>query len=71
MEVTMGNYRVHAVGAFWTVAMAVPAALLALAIFAFFDRYLAEIASAVAAAFTADWQAFANDASRKRQNLLD
>lgn len=56
----MGKVRLHAIGAIWTLVLAVPAALLALAIVAFFDRYSVEIAGALAAAFKADWQAFAS-----------
>ena len=56
----MGKVRYHVIGAVWTVALIVPAALLALSIAVFFDRYTVEIASALTAVFNADWQAFVN-----------
>jgi hypothetical protein len=56
----MGKVRLYALGTVWTLALAIPAAMLALAIAAFLDIYLIEIANAVAALFAADWQAFAS-----------
>ncbi len=56
----MGSMKVLALGLALTLALAVPAGLLALAVAAFLDLYLAEIASALFAALRVDWQAFAN-----------
>ena len=56
----MGKVRLYALGTLWTLALAIPAALLALAIAAFLDIYLVEFTNAVAALFAADWQAFAS-----------
>jgi hypothetical protein len=54
----MGKVQYYAAGAAWTVALALPAALLALSLAAFFDRYSIEVARALGAAYQADWQAF-------------
>ena len=54
----MVNVRYQLAGAVWTMAFAVPSALLALAVFALFDRYTMEIGQALAAIFEADWRAF-------------
>lgn len=56
----MGKVQYHAVGAAWTMILALPAALLALSIAVFFDRYSVEIASALTAVNAADWQALFN-----------
>jgi hypothetical protein len=56
----MGKVRLFALGTLWTAALAVPAALLALAIAVFFDLYLVEAVDALAALFAADWQTFAS-----------
>jgi hypothetical protein len=56
----MGKVQYHAVGAVWTLALAVPAALLALALAAFLDLYAIELANAFVTALRADWQTFAS-----------
>jgi len=56
----MGSVKYFALGLTLTLALAVPAALLALAVAAFLDLYLAERASTLFAALRVDWQAFAN-----------
>ena len=56
----MGKVQYHAVGAVWTLARAIPAALLALALAAFLDLYVVELVNALIAALQADWQTFAS-----------
>ena len=56
----MGKVQYHAVGAVWTLALAIPAALLALALAAFLDLYAVELVNALFAALQADWQTFAS-----------
>ncbi len=56
----MGKVQFHAVGAVWTLVLAIPAALLALALAAFLDLYAVELVNALIAAPQADWQTFAS-----------
>lgn len=56
----MGKVQYHAIGAAWTLALAIPAALLALALAAFLDLYAVELVNALIAALQADWQTFAS-----------
>ncbi len=56
----MGKVQYHAIGAAWTLALAIPATLLALAVAAFLDLYAVELANALIAALQADWQTFAS-----------
>ncbi len=56
----MGKVQYHAIGAAWTVVLSVPAAMLALSIAVFFDRYSVEVASALTAVYRTDWQALAS-----------
>jgi hypothetical protein len=56
----MGKVQYHVVGAAWIAVLAVPAALLALALAAFLDLYAVELANALMAALRADWQTFAS-----------
>lgn len=51
----MRDTKLYVTGAFWTLALALPAALLALAVAVFFDRYAVEIGRGLTAALQADW----------------
>jgi hypothetical protein len=56
----MGKVQYYTIGVALTLALAIPAALLALAVAAFLDLYVAEIASTFMTALRVDWQAFAS-----------
>ena len=56
----MGRIQYFALGLTLTLALAIPAALLALATAAFLDLFVADVASDLLAALRVDWQAFVN-----------
>lgn len=52
----MRDSKYYAIGALWTLALALPALLLALAVSAFFDRYFVDVVSGLTAIVKVDWQ---------------
>jgi hypothetical protein len=61
----MRKLQYYGTAAFWTLAVAVPAALLALAVVAFLDRFAFEISRGLSAALRADWPGLAREASAR------
>jgi hypothetical protein len=51
----MKRLRYYLTGAFWTTAVALPAALVALAMMVFFDRYAVDLVRWLEASIQADW----------------
>lgn len=56
----MRNTKYYVAGALWTLALALPAVLLALAVSTFFDRYVVEIGRGLTAILQANWLGLAN-----------
>lgn len=51
----MKRLQYYMTGAFWTAAVALPAALVALAVVVFFDRYAVELVRGLATVLRVDW----------------
>lgn len=56
----MRNAKYYTTGALWTLALALPAALIALAVAAVFDLYLFEVGRGLTAALQAAWEGLAS-----------
>lgn len=59
----MRSSKYYTAAVFWTLALAIPAGLLALAAAASFDRFVVEIGRGIAAVLQADWPALAGEFS--------